>query len=65
MSTQEQDNIYLNRMYEDVHEELTALGIKHRRWRVDGMARFVTRDYSPDRLNFETENEITIEVHRG
>lgn len=65
MSTQEQDNIYLNRMYEDVHVELTNLGIKHRRTKVDGIPRFVTSDYNPDRLNFETDNEITIEVHRG
>lgn len=60
-----EDKFYIGTIYEITSQHLKESGIPHRRSKVDGEFRILTRDYRPDRFNFEVENGIITKVDRG
>ena len=61
----EDEKVYQNRPYDEVHEELSGKGIRHRRTRIDGSPRLGTGDINWERINFEVENGIITRAYRG
>lgn len=59
------DQDLIGQNYAAARVRLIAKGIKHRVWKIDGELRLLTRDFNPERLNFEVKDGIIIEVHIG
>lgn len=59
------DHAYVGLPLKEAETMAEESGLRHRVTMLDGQPRPATRDYRPDRLNFEVENGKVVKVSRG
>ncbi|MDF1861974.1 MAG: hypothetical protein P1U87_17280 [Verrucomicrobiales bacterium] len=64
-SDPESDQTFIGLPLKEAEEKAEKSGLRHRVVLVDGQPRPATRDYRPDRVNFEVENGKIVKVSRG
>lgn len=61
----ESDQAYVGLPLKEAEAMAEKSGLRHRVTMLDGQPRPATRDYRPDRLNFEVESGRVVKVSRG